>query len=353
MKISLDWFLFISLREKVAFAKNMGAMLSAGLPLARALQVLERQSESAAFRKVVIGLGEEVRRGHTLSQAIRRYPRVFSKLFSAVVSVGEEGGTLAASLSSLSEQLERVYALGKKVRGALLYPAFIVVVMAAIAVLMLIYVVPELSATFAEFQVSLPASTQVLIMVSNFFSHHLLLFISALGVVVVGVVLFFRTRIGGKIVDFALLHAPVLRTLVREVNTARVARTLGSLTAAGVPITTSLDVASQVVQNGYYRRALSLSRGSIEKGKTLSVTLGEFPTLFEPYIVEMVASGEETGKLGDLLLDTALFYEAEVEQKTKNFSSVIEPFLMVAVGVAVGFFAYAMILPMYTVMNAL
>jgi type II secretory pathway component PulF len=154
-------------------------------------------------------------------------------------------------------------------------------------------------------------------------------------------------------VDFALLHAPVLRTLVREVNTARVARTLGSLTAAGVPITTSLDVASQVVQNGYYRRALSLSRGSIEKGKTLSVTLGEFPTLFEPYIVEMVASGEETGKLGDLLLDTALFYEAEVEQKTKNFSSVIEPFLMVAVGVAVGFFAYAMILPMYTVMNAL
>ncbi len=344
-------FSFVPLREKVAFARNLGAMLSAGLPLSRALEVLVRQSANKSFRKTLEKIIEEVRKGRTLSDALREFPRVFPPLFPAVIAAGEESGSLAQSFASLAEQMERVYALGRKLRGALIYPIIIILVMIAIAILMLIYVVPELSSTFAEFGVALPASTRALIASSDFLQNHTLFFIfSIFGVVIVSI-LFSRTRFGGRVFDFCSLHIPVLREIVIELNSARTARTLGSLTAAGVPIVASLGVVSDVVQNSRYRAVLLNARSAVEKGKTLSSAFAAAGNLYQPYFSEMVASGEETGKLGEMLKETALFYEAEVEQKTKNFSSVVEPILMVGVGIAAGYFAYAMILPMYTLMN--
>lgn len=345
-------FSFVPLREKVAFAKNLGAMLGAGLPLARALQVLTRQSGSRAFQNVITGVGERVRKGSALSDALRAYPRVFPPLVSAVVAAGEESGSLAASFTSLALQMERVYALGKKFRGALIYPGLIALVMLAIAALMLVSVVPELRATFAEFGVKLPSATRAILGASTLLTDHLVLISSLLLLVLVAGVVFFRTRWGGRLLDIAALHIPSFRRIAIEINSARTARTLGSLSGAGVPIVVSLDVASSVVQNSYYRDALLRVREGVEKGRTLSAAFMETGKLYEPYFTEMVASGEETGKLGEMLQEAAVFYEAEVEQKTKNFSAVIEPFLMVAVGIAVGYFAYAMILPMYTLMNS-
>lgn len=345
-------FSFVPLREKVAFAKNLGAMLSAGLPLTRALEVLARQSGSRAFQKVIVAVGERVRKGGTLSDALRAFPRIFPSLFPAVVSAGEESGSLAVSFGSLAEQMERVYALGRKFRGALIYPALITLVMLAIAVLMLIYVIPELSATFAEFGVELPLATRAILGASALLTDHLVLFVSSMVLGVVALVVFFRTRLGGRLADIATLNIPAFRRIAVDINSARTARTLGSLSRSGVPIVVSLEVVSSVVQNSYYRDALLRVREEVEKGRTLSAAFLEAGKIYEPYFTEMVASGEETGKLGEMLQDAAAFYEAEVEQKTKNFSAVIEPFLMVAVGIAVGFFAYAMILPMYTLMNS-
>ncbi len=344
-------FSFVPLREKVAFARNLGAMISAGLPLPRALEVLVRQSGSKAFRQTLTSLGDEVRKGKALSAALREFPRIFPPLFPAVVAAGEESGGLAQSFASLAEQLERVYALGRKLRGALIYPAIIIIVMVAIAILMLMYVVPELSSTFAEFGVALPLSTRVLVVTSDLLQSHSVLFLSSILFFVLLCVGFLRTKLGMRITDFTMLHTPSFRTIAVELNSARTARTLGSLTAAGVPIVSSLGVVADVVQNGYYRRALLSARASVEKGETLSSAFATAGKLYQPYFSEMVASGEETGKLGEMLKETALFYEAEVEQKTKNLSAIVEPALMVAVGVAAGFFAYAMILPMYTLMN--
>ncbi|TSC83438.1 MAG: Uncharacterized protein G01um101417_593 [Parcubacteria group bacterium Gr01-1014_17] len=344
-------FSFVPLREKVAFARNLGAMLSAGLPLSRALEVLVRQSGNKSFKKTLSAIGEEVRKGKSLSDALRQFPRVFPPLFPAVVAAGEESGSLAQSFASLAEQLDRMYTLGKKLSGALIYPAIIILVMLAIAILMLIYVVPELSSTFKEFGVALPASTRALVASSNALQNHSVLFLSSVLFVSAVLLVFFRTAFGGRVLDFCALHTPVLREIVVELNSARTARTLGSLTAAGVPIVVSLGVVADVVQNSYYRAVLMNARAIVEKGKTLSSAFAEAGKLYQPYFSEMVASGEETGKLGEMLKETALFYEAEVEQKTKNLSVVVEPVLMVAVGIAAGFFAYAMILPMYTLMN--
>ena len=313
--------------------------------------MLTRQSGNKAFRQTLISLGDEVRKGKALSAALRSFPRVFPPLFPAVVAAGEESGSLAQSFSSLAEQLERVYALGRKLRGALIYPAIIVLVMLGVAILMLMYVVPELSATFAEFGVALPLSTRVLVATSDALQNHAVLFLSSLVLIFALLAAFFRTALGGRIADFGALHLPTLRTLVVELNSARTARTLGSLTTAGVPIVSSLGVVADVVQNSYYRAVLLAARETVEKGGTLSAAFAGAGKLYQPYFSEMVASGEETGKLGEMLKETALFYEAEVEQKTKNLSAVVEPVLMVAVGIAAGFFAYAMILPMYTLMN--
>ena len=344
-------FSFVPLREKVSFARNLGAMLSAGLPLSRALEVLVRQSANKSFKRTLEKIGGEVRKGRTLSETLRGFPRVFPPLFPAVIAAGEESGSLAQSFASLAEQLERVYALGRKLRGALIYPSIIILVMIAIAVLMLVYVVPELSATFAEFGVALPVSTRALIVASDFLQNHALLFSASVVGAAAAFILFSRTRFGGRVFDFCALHIPVLREIVIELNSARTARTLGSLSAAGVPIVASLSVVSDVVQNSRYRAVLLSARSAVEKGNTLSSAFVDAGSLYQPYFAEMVASGEETGKLGEMLKETALFYEAEVEQKTKNFSSVIEPVLMVGVGIAAGYFAYAMILPMYTLMN--
>lgn len=349
--LALFSFSFVPLREKVAFARNLGAMISAGLPLSRALEVLVRQSGNKSFQKTLSTIGEEVRKGKALSDALRQFPRVFPPLFPAVVAAGEESGSLAQSFASLAEQLDRVYALGRKLRGALIYPAIIILVMLAIAVLMLIYVVPELSATFGEFGVALPVSTRALISASNALQNHTILFLSSIVFVGAALLIFSRTHFGGRVFDFCALHTPVLREIVVELNSARTARTLGSLTSSGVPIVSSLGVVADVVQNSYYRAVLTEARGTVEKGKTLSSAFAEAGKLYQPYFSEMVASGEETGKLGEMLKEAALFYEAEVEQKTKNLSAVVEPVLMVAVGIAAGFFAYAMILPMYTLMN--
>lgn len=351
MKLSFDIFIFIPLREKVAFTKNLGAMLSAGLSLSRALEVLERQSSNKAFKKIISGLEEEVRKGRTLSLALQKFPRVFPPIFSALVASGEESGSLSASLVSLTEQLERSYALGRKLIGALIYPALIFLVMIAIAILMLVYVVPELSSTFKEFGVALPASTQALITTSELLQNHFILFISIILFATASLAAFFRTRIGGRALDWCLLRAPIFKTIVMELNSARIARSLGSLLGGGVPIISSLGVVSDVVQNSFYKDVLIEARGRVEKGASLSEALTDGNKFYEPYFTEMVASGEETGKLSEMLKDAAEFYEAAVEQKTKNFSSVIEPVLMIAVGIAAGFFAYSMILPMYTLMQ--
>jgi type IV pilus assembly protein PilC len=333
--------------EKVLFARNIGAMLGAGLSLARALAILERQTRNARLREVVSELSGAVRRGETLHSALAHFPNVFSRLFVAMVRAGEEGGELSQSLGVVSDQMERMYVLKKKIRGALLYPAIIVIAIIGVGIFMMLNVVPTLSQTFSEMGAELPASTRAIIAVSDFLVHYSIVAISGAVLFLGSIYGFARTPIGSRIKDFIFLHIPIIGAIVREVNAARTSRTLASLLAAGVDVLSSLDIVADVVQNSYFKAVIVRAKEGVGKGEPLSAAFVRNEHLYPPFVGEMMSVGEETGQLTAMMKKMATYYEDEVDRKTKDMSTVIEPFLMVAIGGAVGFFAVAMISPIY------
>ncbi len=265
-----------------------------------------------------------------------------------MVKAGEESGKLSLALKNIGMQLETSYQLSRKVRGALMYPAVIVGVMIAIGVLMMVFMVPTLTATFVGLGVKLPLSTRIIIGISNFLKNYLLFALGGVVVVGFGLVTAFRTIRGQRYYDWFSLHVPIIGQIVKQVNAARTARTLSSLLASGVEIVVAIGVTKEVIQNSFYKEVLDEIQATIQKGNQISEVFLAHEKLYPMFVGEMVAVGEETGKISDMLLGVANFYEDEVDQKTKDMSSVIEPFLMVFIGVAVGFFALAMIGPIYS-----
>lgn len=264
---------------------------------------------------------------------------------------GEESGNLAEALSEVGLNLEKSYALTKKVRGALIYPAVILAAMVVIGILMFAFVVPTLAGTFKDLGVSLPVSTRVLVFLGNFFSNNMLFAFLIVICLCLGSYFLFRAKFMEKYIDYAVIRIPIIGTMAKEINTARTARTMGSLLASGVSITRAVEIAEDVVQNTYYKKVLSDAMNAIQKGASFSKSFEANDKLYPVMMSEMVEVGEETGKLSDMLLQIALFYEQEIENKTKNLSTVIEPLLMVVIGAGVGLFAISMISPLYSIMG--
>ena len=334
--------------DKILFARNLSAMLSAGLALARALAVMERQTRNAKLAIVITQVASDVRQGATLHEALAKFPHIFSGLFVAMVRSGEEGGSLPDSLSVIADQTERMYQLKKKIRGALIYPAIIVIAIIGIGVLMMIYVVPTLAQTFAEVNAQLPASTQVIIAISNFLTQYTVLAIGGAIAFLALIYAFIHTPLGKRSSDLLFIRMPLIGEMVREVNAARTARTLASLLSSGVDVLSSLEIAGEVVQNSYFRDVINDAGRSVRQGEPLSSAFVRREDLYPAFVGEMMAVGEETGALAEMLKRLALFYEDEVDRKTKDLSTIVEPFLMVVIGSAVGFFAVSMITPIYS-----
>lgn len=343
----LSFFLRIKENDKIMLTRNLGAMLNAGLSLSRALSVIERQSKKPKLKEVLQGVSSEIQKGNSLSNAMEKYPKVFSNLITSMVAAGEESGTLSESLKTISEQLDRGYTLKKKIRGAMIYPSVIVFVLITVGILMMIYIVPTLTETFKSMEVELPLSTKVVIAISDFLVAHTLLAIFAM----LGGITFFimgmRTHTGRRLFETVFLHIPVIGTLMKETNSARTGRTLSSLLSSGVNMLTSIEITRNVIQNSYYKEVLLSAQKEVEKGQALAKVFIEAEKIYPPLVGELIAVGEETGALPDMLHQVAIFYENEVDQKTKNMSTIIEPFLMLIVGAAVGFFAVSMISPIY------
>lgn len=342
-------FTTIKEQEKILFSRNLGAMLKAGLSLSRALSVIERQTKNGRFKKAVADVESAVRHGDTLHDALAKFPRIFSRLMTAMVRAGEEGGDLSSSLLTVSDQMERASDLKKKIRGALIYPSIIVVALFGIGTVMMIQVVPTLSKTFKELHADLPASTQFVIGLSDFLSEYTVFAIVLLVGLVLGVYLGIKTTRGKRLLDLTLIHMPLLNEMVKEVNAARTARTLATLSSAGVDVLTGLEITREVVQNTYYQDVLASAGKNVGQGQPLSATFMRNEKLYPVFVGEMMSVGEETGQTAEMLKQLAEYYEAEVDRKTKNMSTIIEPFLMVFIGGAVGFFAISMITPIYQI----
>ncbi len=343
----------VSVSAKIIFSRNLGVMILAGLPLTRALDILSRQTKNKKFKKIIIVLIESVQKGVPLSEAMKIYPNVFSSLFIAMVRVGEESGKLSESLKLVAEQLERDHVLTRKIKGALIYPAIIIIAMIVIGILMLLYVVPTLVSTFKELNVELPMSTKVVIFTSDFLVNHP---VSVTGIFLALIFVFFwlgRTERGKRLFSTVLLRLPLFSAIVKKINSARTSRTLASLIGSGINIIEALSITKDVLQNHRYKQILENAKADVQKGSLISESFKKASDIYPLLVGEMMAVGEETGKLSEMLNRLAVFYEDEVAEATKDLATVIEPLLMVVIGAIVGFFAISMIKPMYSMMSGL
>jgi type IV pilus assembly protein PilC len=339
--------------EKIILARNVATMIKAGLSLSRSIDVMERQSKNPKLKAVLAQVREDINGGSPLHKAIERHPRVFPPLFVAMVKAGEESGKLAEALTVVARQMEHSYELKKKIRGAMIYPSIIVIAMIGIGILMLIYVVPTLSQTFAELNAELPLSTRIIIGTSNFLANNIVLSLASIVAVVVGLMAAARTRRGRVTFDFVLLHMPIISGLVREANAARTARTLSSLLSAGVEVLSALSITGEVLQNSYYKTVIQRAQEEVRSGNPIADVFIERSDIYPVMMGDMMAVGEETGQLAEMLERIAEFFEEDVSQRTKDLSTIIEPFLMIVIGSVVGFFAISMIAPIYSISESI
>ncbi|OJI08524.1 MAG: hypothetical protein COX02_01170 [Candidatus Vogelbacteria bacterium CG22_combo_CG10-13_8_21_14_all_37_9] len=343
----------ISLKEKILFVNNLGAMIEAGLPLVRALTVIDRQTKNKRVKIVVKAIVEKVDHGSSLSLALASFPTVFPEIFIAMIGVAEESGRLPETLKLLGEQLSKSYDLRRKIIGAMIYPAIIILAIGTVGVLMLIFLIPTLAITFRELNVPLPLSTRFVIASSDFISNNLILCFVFVLALISGFYYASRTVLGHKLINRSVLFLPVVGTLSRQFNSAAIMRTLSSLISSGVSMVESLRITRKTVNNNYYQTFLAKAMTQVQQGLPLGSVFEDRPDLFPTLAIEMAQVGEETGKLPEMLLRGALFFEAEVDQATKNLSTIIEPVLMIVIGIAVGFFAVSMLGPMYSLSGAI
>lgn len=334
--------------EKITFTKNLSAMLGAGLTLSRALSVIERQSKNKYLKEIIEKLQGSVKGGTGFHEALAEFPNVFSKLFVAMTKAGEESGKMSETLAVVAKQMDTSNTLTKKVKGAMIYPCIILSAIVVIGILMLIFVVPTLSATFASLGVSLPLSTRIIVAASDFMAHNVFIVIGALIVIVIGIVLTVRSKRGSAAILFVARHLPVVGDLVRETFSARAARTLSSLLSSGVEMLTAISIAAEVVGENVFGAVLGEAEEQVRKGEPLSAAFAAHEDLYPVFVSEMILVGEETGKVSDMLGQVAEYYERDVEERTKDLSTIIEPILMLFIGVFVGIFAISMIAPIYS-----
>lgn len=347
------FFARVKLHDKIILIHNLSGMLAAGLPLNRALDVQKKQSKNPLLLQILNTLTDTINQGNTLSEGFAKFPKVFPALVVSMVRAGEESGNLSNTLEDIGTNLQKTYDLNRKIKSAMMYPMIIVFAVVLIGILMLIFVVPTLINVFANFGTKLPASTQFIIFVSHTVSNHTALFLLSVVGFFGGGFYLLKAKAMKPVIDTVILKLPVVGEITKEVNTARTARTLSSLLLSGVDMTRALTITKDVLQNGHYKDVLERANVAIQKGDTLSSVFKSEQKLFPIMMGEMIAVGEETGSLSKMLTDIAVYYEAEVDAKTKDLSTVIEPMLMLFIGGAVGFFAISIISPMYGLVNNL
>lgn len=339
--------------EIIQTAKNLSAMLSAGLSISRALSVIERQSSNKSLKAIATGLSDAVRKGASFHESLAAYPKVFPEIFVAMVRAGEESGSLSESLTVVALQMERSEELIRKIRGAMIYPVIVITAVVIVGILMLIYVVPTLTSTFTALGAKVPLATKIIVAMSDFVVANVAFVFLGFIAFVAGIIAFLRSSAGSRIALGIALHLPVIGELVRETYAARASRTLSSLLSAGVPVLEALSITKEVVHAQVFAKVVGEAEEHVRKGELLSASFSEHSKLYPILMSDMLAVGEETGKVAEMLKQIAEFYEEDVAQRTKDLSTIIEPILMLVIGAFVGVFAVSMIAPIYQLSSAI
>ncbi len=337
----------VSLLEKLTFIKNLSVTIRAGLPVSRALKVLARQMDNAYFQQVISEIAQSVESGKTLSESMARYDRIFSPITVSMVRVGESSGELDNILEYLGAQIARDYNLIRRTRGAMIYPAVVLVALAGIGYLMFTFVLPRLTESFKEFNTELPALTRAIIRTVDIFSHYSAFILFGFIALIIGFVIWHRTPSGRRVVHKLFLTAPIVKGIVKKLNLARFTIIFGGLLKSGMPIVEALKITSETMTNVYYQDAIADASEKVRIGVDLVAAIDKYPHLFTPMVSQMIAVGEESGTMEKVLAEVAAFYETEVDETVSNLSSIIEPVLIMVIGAVVGVLAIGLILPIY------
>lgn len=338
--------------DKIILIRNLGATIKAGLSLSEALEIMVTDSKKKVVRDFLLEARNSILNGQSLSSIFEKHKKIFSPVFVGMIRSGESSGTLEKALDDLNQHLNREYNLIKQVKSALTYPIILIVASVGIVLVMLVFVLPKLSKSFIQNNIELPLLTKVLVDISNALTFSPLLDISVVFALVIFLVYFKKTKIGKQILSFLIFNIPVVKNLVKKVILVRFSRTLGGLIDGALAISESLNLTAKAVGNDVYEAAILAAAADMKNGISLSEALKKNPELFPNFLISLVAVGERTGTLGLVLKNFSDFYESDVDSALKDLSTLLEPLLLLFMGLTVGLIALAVLMPIYQMVGS-
>lgn len=341
----------IKVIDKVFFLEHLNTMLTAGLSLMESLEVLSKEIENKKLKKIVEQIKKGVESGSQLSETLGQHPKIFPTIYVKMIASGEISGKLEESLGQVVAQMKKNYELTSTIRGAMIYPIVILVAISIVGIVMVTFVLPKITILFKDIDADLPLATRILVSITDFMSKplNLALVFSVLVILIGSFVYALKKSVSFKrMIHKMNLHLPIAGKILKQINLARFSLTLSSLLKSTIPIIEAVDISSEICSNLTYREALKNSTEKIQKGVPLSQTLREYDDLFPPMVTEMVMVGEKTGEIDKLLHELSKFYSNEVDKTMKNFSTIIEPAIILLLGLGVGGIAIAVVMPIYS-----
>ena len=342
----------VTQHDIIIFCRQFSTMIDAGLPIIQCLDILQAQQDNATFKKMLKDIKESVESGQTLAEALKKYPDHFDNLFVNMVAAGEAGGILDVILRRLSAYMEKAAKLKAQVKGAMTYPIVTLCIAAGVLMVILVFVIPVFQDMFADFGSALPTPTQVVVNMSNFVKSRILYIIGAIVLIIFAFKRFYKTEKGRELVDDMFLKMPVVGILIRKVAVAKFTRTMGTMLSSGVAILEALDIVAKTAGNKTIEKAIYKVRAGIAEGQTIADPLSE-TGVFPPMVCSMIAVGESTGAIDAMMEKIADFYDEEVDQAVENLTAMIEPFMLVFLGVTIGGLVISMYLPIFQLAGSL
>lgn len=342
----------VSMKELALFSRQFAIMLDAGLPLMQCLEILAQQTPNKGFKNILMQILNDVESGSTLSDALRKHPRVFDDLYTNMVSAGEAGGILDTILKRLTVYAEKIVKLRRAILSASMYPSIVLSVAAGVIMIILYFAIPIFKTLFEGLNAPLPFATRFVIGLSNFLKSYILFILGGIGVVLFSIRSYYLTPGGRKVLDRLKLKLPLFGEVFRKIATARFSRTLATLLSSGVSIIEGLEITARTAGNAIIQEAILDTRKAIEEGKTMTDPLrasGIFPSM----VTQMVSVGEQTGELDTMLTKVADYYEEEVDTTVADLMTITEPILMVILGVIIGGIVISMYLPIFSLISKL
>jgi len=347
------YFTKVSVKDKLFFTQNLQIMIKNGLPLDKSLKALSEQTVNKRLKIILADLALATQKGLAFSDSLMKYESIFGNFFISMVKAGEMSGSLDKVLEQVYLQIKKMYSLRGKIVSAMIYPIIVISAMILIGIGMVVFIIPKITDIFTQSHVELPLTTKIIVGISDFFIHDWILLSGGIIILIFIITLLLKIPGFKRFYRSLLLKLPVAGAIIQKINLAKFCRTFSSLIKTDIPIASAFAITADILGNGPYRDSLNNSLAGLKAGSSITNILKKYPRLYPPLLAQMTSAGEETGSLGEILTEIADFYENEIDETMRNLPAIIEPILILILGVAVGLMAISIITPMYSLTNSI